>query len=100
MAVGVVQCMMPWYTTEHARRDAARQAEQTKIMEKLPLDDDGAALRLAVKHGLCLDLRFDQAWVGQYPIEQGCEGIVEPFGDDANAATRRAIVRAWMGEGA
>lgn len=50
-----------------------------------PRYDYGEALLLAKKLGLCLDMRGDEAWVGQYPIEQGNNGVVD-------ADVRRAIV--------
>ncbi len=57
-----------------------------------PLDDDGDALRLAVKLKLCFGPNFD----GDLAVCFGSNGrnITEPFGDDPYAATRRAIVRA------
>jgi hypothetical protein len=61
----------------------------------IPLDDDGDALRLAVK--LRLNLNFEE-WDG---AEYACavphkshQGQDEVIGDDENAAARRAIVRA------
>ena len=58
-----------------------------------PLNDDGDALRLAVKLKLQLQI------IGLYDDEVGCYdlGEIEHFekhGDDPYAATRRAIVRA------
>lgn len=57
-----------------------------------PLNDDGDALRLAVKLGLCFGPNLD----GDKAVCFGSDGrnIVEPYGDDPYAATRRAIVRA------
>ena len=55
-----------------------------------PLGDDGDALRLAVKLGMCVEVLSDQKVVfvdALYIIEL-------PLGDDPYAATRRAIVRA------
>jgi len=54
-----------------------------------PLVNDGDALRLAVKLGmrLCIDNRVGFSWV------KGVEGSV-PHDGNANAATRRVIVRA------
>ena len=54
-----------------------------------PLLDDGDALRLAVKLGLCVkvDNRSGHSWVKK--IEGG-----QPHGSDPYAATRRAITRA------
>lgn len=54
-----------------------------------PLYDDGDAFRLAVKTMLLVDCD------GEYSTASLCEmEIVEACGDDACAATRRAIVRA------
>ena len=55
-----------------------------------PLTDDGDAMRLAVKLGMCVEVLSDQKVVfvdALYIIEL-------PLGDDPYAATRRAIVRA------
>ena len=59
-----------------------------------PLTDDGDALRLAVK--LRLDIcRPDEAYDAVCVwVDHLCDFIEEPHGKDANAATRRAIVRA------
>ena len=58
-----------------------------------PLTDDGDALRLAVKLGICLGPNFD----GDRAIADGGKfsqhRAVEMFGGDKDAATRRAIVR-------
>ena len=55
----------------------------------VPLTDDGDALRLAVKLGLCvrIDNRVGFSWV------KGFEGSTS-HDNDPYAATRRAIVRA------
>ena len=56
-----------------------------------PLTDDGDALRLAVVVGIDVDQYVDrvETWkAGQHGF------IVEAYGDDPCAATRRAIVRA------
>lgn len=57
-----------------------------------PLEDDGDALRLSVRLGICYGPNFDN----DLAVCFGREGrnITEPYGDDKNAATRRAIVRA------
>lgn len=66
-----------------------------------PLDDDGDALRLAVKLGLYIDNEQERS--GCVTVSWGCDsggehlGSVEedaPEGGDDYAATRRAIVRA------
>lgn len=59
-----------------------------------PLQDDGDALRLAVKLRLVVDIDDEagEAWVRK-PWYADCE-VAEPFGDDPFAATRRAITRA------
>lgn len=55
-----------------------------------PLTDDGDALRLAVNLSLIIcSHRHGESWVQRLAII-----IKEPHGKDANAATRRAIVRA------
>ena len=57
-----------------------------------PMIDDGDALRLAVKLNLMIDIRDDGAHtyvLGDYGLNAD-----ELHGDDAGAATRRAIVRA------
>ncbi|QGZ66329.1 hypothetical protein [Paraburkholderia acidisoli] len=77
-----------------------------------PLDDDGDALRLAVKLGVCLETAasievgtFTYAGVTEGEYESGVEAwyvtkeavtitAQEVYGSDPCAATRRAIVRA------
>ncbi len=59
-----------------------------------PLTDDGDALRLAVK--LLLNIEYEGiVWVSYF--NESCKSVStvrEPFGEDIQAATRRAIVRA------
>lgn len=57
-----------------------------------PLTNDGDALRLAVKLGICLGPNFD----GDAAVAFSREGrnICEAYSNDRCAATRRAIVRA------
>jgi len=57
-----------------------------------PLTDDGDALRLAVRAGICHAPNFD----GNLAVCFGSDGrnITELLGTDPCAATRRAIVRA------
>ena len=61
-----------------------------------PFNDDGDALRLAVKLNLFVDLSYHDkiiGWVSDY--KSGiCQTLDEPSGNDPYAATRRAIVRA------
>ncbi len=57
-----------------------------------PLDDDGDALRLAVK--LEIDIAYRTKKVTALPCIQTQDLITEPWGNDPYAATRRAIVRA------
>lgn len=71
-----------------------RCGESKQLVDWNPLDDDGDALRLAVKIGISPD------W-GGFDIEvcrtsSGARNFcyVEPHGADPYAATRRAIVRA------
>ena len=64
-----------------------------------PLDDDGDALRLAVKLGMRVSTRnggarpIAEVMIG-YGLLAANSGKAELHGDDAMAATRRAIVRA------
>ena len=61
-----------------------------------PFNDDGDALRLAVKLNLFVDLSYPDkivGWVSDY--KSGiCQTLDEPSGNNPYAATRRAIVRA------
>lgn len=54
-----------------------------------PLEDDGDALRLAVRIGFRIDIFVDK---GVTTIDHN--SISEEHGDDPDSATRRAIVRA------
>ena len=54
-----------------------------------PLEDDGDALRLAVKLGIHLTNSDTDAWASTFEFT-----CVEPFVGEPCAATRRAIVRA------
>lgn len=54
-----------------------------------PLEDDGDALRLAVKLSLHIQPCGADCWVTDLKIT-----AIEPMGSDPYAATRRAIVRA------
>ena len=59
-----------------------------------PLEDDGDALRLAVKLEMDIEITKDQLndkWVWVY---LGRHALTESCGNDPYAATRRAIVRA------
>ena len=58
----------------------------------IPLEDDGDALRLAVKLGADIQPKGSgvEVWVFE---SRASSGVVE-YGDDPYAATRRAIVRA------
>jgi hypothetical protein len=59
-----------------------------------PLDDDGDALRLAVKLQIDFQVRNAATWV-KWPDADGWPFLHhEVHGDDPYAATRRAIVRA------
>jgi len=64
-----------------------------------PLTDDGDALRLAVQLGLVVSVRACEEcpFIVVSParqLERHESSIVEEFGDDRFASTRRAIVRA------
>ena len=59
-----------------------------------PLDDDGDALRLAVKLGMCVDC-VDGSMMVEFFVKDKIKHIgIEIYTDDPYAATRRAIVRA------
>lgn len=60
-----------------------------------PLENDGDALRLAVT--LRLDLTFYNGFQEVHSESSRSDGLsplIEPYGGDASAATRRAITRA------
>jgi hypothetical protein len=61
-----------------------------------PLEDDGHALRLAVKLGMEVYHADDDgmAAYASWPNARGIAYAIEQHGTDPNAATRRAIVRA------
>lgn len=56
----------------------------------IPLDDDGQALRLAVKLEMQVHVRGGGVLAHARGLEMSC---TEPLGDAPYAATRRAIVR-------
>lgn len=61
-----------------------------------PLEDDGDALRLAVKLGLCVAIfpKDHETMVGYPKGEHDGGNIIESHNSDPFAATRRAIVMA------
>lgn len=59
-----------------------------------PLDDDGDALRLAVKLGLSVTIFDDAVGIGCRELPDGQRYEEAPLGDDPYATTRQAIVRA------
>ena len=59
-----------------------------------PLTDDGDALRLAVKLGMCIGPNFDNDRVVVDAGEFSSIHVVEMFATDKYAESRRAIVRA------
>ena len=59
-----------------------------------PLNDDGDALRLAVKLNLSMDLFDKEILVGYTTKSNQCDQVTETCSNDPYAATRRAIVRA------
>lgn len=83
-------CFIPYAKPPHNKRKYDK--ERGDIWD--PLSDDGDALRLAVKLGIVINIDPDlggetEAWHYGRPGVVFCE-----FHDDAEAATRRAIVRA------
>lgn len=71
------------------------QNEQRQSFQWNPLDNDGDALRLAVKAGINFQNESGACWV-KWPLELSLNGTIhhEPHNTDPYAATRRAIVRA------
>ncbi len=64
-----------------------------------PLTDDGDALRLAVKLRLRISISSDHEYTEvcyfpEFGHKRLSGGVVEPWGEDGEAATKRAIVRA------
>ncbi len=59
-----------------------------------PLNDDGDALRLAVKLKLCVSIDFDRVDVTTPQMDNATEYFYDNPPTDPYAATRRAIVRA------
>lgn len=59
-----------------------------------PLSDDGDALRLAVKLGLCVDVQIPITEVWVCPPNDEQELVIERMNGDRLAATRLAITRA------
>jgi hypothetical protein len=76
-----------WY--DHAKRNEGKD-----FMEWNPLNDDGDALRLAVKLGIGTDFDFSDGCGETSAAQTLQEYQYEKHGDDPYAATRRAIVRA------
>lgn len=58
----------------------------------IPLDDDGDALRLAVKLNMAVNCIHNQILAEEPIIKE--VSVWEPRNDDPYAATRRAVVRA------
>jgi len=58
-----------------------------------PIEDDGDALRLAVKLGIDLQFACKATWI-QFEDDSGLNLLHEPHGINPEATTRRAIVRA------
>ena len=77
----------PWVIT-------GRGEERGPTHQFSPLKDDGDALRLAVKLEIDYKVRCGATWVDWYVGERSVYLHHEEHGNDANAATRRAIVRA------
>lgn len=63
-----------------------------------PRNDDGAALRLSVKLGLCVSHwprhETPEVWAGYRASDRHSGNIIEPYGSDPAAATREAIFQA------
>jgi len=83
----VLQDMRGWGEARYGLSEAIYDEEREEYWN--PLAEDGDALRLAVKLGMCLDLQ------GARSIATTCgDGWQQPHYNDQYEATRRAIVRA------
>lgn len=71
--------------------DIVDRPEYGQITFWNPLQDDGDALRLAVLMKMEVTIEDSEVWAGHHTEEWPKS---EATGNDANAATRRAIVRA------
>lgn len=88
MAAGML--VMPMY--DYETKSTSEVLYLTSGREWNPLEDDGDALRLAVKLELEIKREMDEL-TGEIPVVVvGC--VAQPELDDPYAATRRAIVRA------
>lgn len=81
---------------EHGREPLYGMPVETEDGTELhnwnPLTDDGDALRLAVKLKIDVDFKYGDVWATEGETVSGT--LIERCGDDPDAATRRAIVRA------
>ena len=84
-----------WFYCKHGQSGEAMYQVSGNLLEAWnPLIDDGDALRLAVRLGIYFALAAEQSHVVAR-IRNGVRSVwTEPIGNDVNAATRRAIVRA------
>lgn len=80
------------FQSESLFRSAANPDGKVTGVEWNPLKDDGDALRLAVNLGMHVFIDMRATSIGNIDWDEDCNGFVH--GDDALAATRRAIVRA------
>lgn len=84
--------------TDRELLELAAKAAGRPVWAWNPLDDDGDALRLAVKLGLLIDcdnvLKDVEAVLVMRDHDDQYVRMNERYGDDPYAATRRAIVRA------
>lgn len=95
-AAGIAGSYMEWGPPNH--QPGSGIVEKVGYRPWNPLTDDGDALRLAVK--LKLSVWFEERENHQWTHIIWVSPVFEPYVDDVNAATRRAIVRAAaaMGE--
>lgn len=83
------------YDSEHYNRSALHASgEGGQCQSFNPLDNDGDAFRLAVDLGVDVICNEYHSCVQVFYIDGSSESMVEPYGEDKHAATRRSIVRA------
>lgn len=78
--------------------EAAARAAGIDSKDWNPLDDDGEALRLAVRRRLVIEPEGSPETVSVWSYDDRVPVVSEPHGADVGAAIRRAIVRAAASE--
>jgi hypothetical protein len=82
------------YSSQDGRVSDWRPGRENVLVPWNPLDDDGDALRLAVKLGIIIEYRREIPACFAYHYNSNLEVVQRNDQLDPYAATRRAIVRA------